>query len=99
MHKTIVIDANILIRAVLGTKVSALLHRYVDDVYFYTVDEAFEDAKNYLPSIIRKRGGDDEAVEAALDNSAMGQDRALICFLISCTLCCTYENAKLHSSS
>ena len=66
MSKRLVIDANILIRAVLGTRVSALLEAYADSTDFLTVDEAFEDAAKYVPGIITKFGGDEEAVSAAL---------------------------------
>ena len=67
MTKTLVLDANILIRAVLGTQVDALLRKYADTVLFVTVHEAFEDARAYLPVVISKRGGDEAEAGAALE--------------------------------
>lgn len=49
-------DANILIRAVLGMRVAKLIHRYANDVVFLTAEEAFEDAMTYLPQIFERRG-------------------------------------------
>ncbi len=66
MSKRLVIDANILIRAVLGTRASALLETYADSTNFLSVDEAFEDAAKYVPGIITKFGGDEKALSAAL---------------------------------
>jgi len=53
--KRIVLDANILIRAVLGVRVTALLERYSGRVGFYTPERCFEDAARYLPPIFAKR--------------------------------------------
>ena len=52
MAKQIVLDANILIRAVLGKRVEPLLHNYADTITFITV----EDAETYVPNVIRQRG-------------------------------------------
>jgi predicted nucleic acid-binding protein len=72
MHvtKQLVLDANILVRAVLGTRVSTLVHGYAADVVLLTVEEAFEDATTYLPEILTKRGLDEEATQAALHKLA-----------------------------
>ena len=45
--KGLVLDANILIRAVLGHRVRALLEKYEDEVDFYTPDICYEDARKY----------------------------------------------------
>lgn len=66
MAKTLVIDANILIRAVLGEKVITLLRRHAQTTRFVTVLEAFEDAEQYIPGIIRRSGGDENEVATAL---------------------------------
>jgi predicted nucleic acid-binding protein len=66
MARQLVLDANILIRGVLGKQVEPLLKRYADAVSSLTVEEAFEDAAKYVPSVIQKRGGNDEAVKASL---------------------------------
>lgn len=63
----IVLDANILIRAVLGRRVRQLLETYaVRGVRFFGPDIAFEDAKKYLPPLLTKRGKPDVDVSAAL---------------------------------
>ena len=56
----IVVDANILIRAVLGRRVRQLLESYASrGVRFFAPDIAFEDARKYLPSLLKKRGKSD----------------------------------------
>ena len=52
--KSLVLDANILIRAVLGKKVNSLILQYSNQVAFYTPALCFQDAKKYLPIILRK---------------------------------------------
>jgi predicted nucleic acid-binding protein len=63
----IVLDANILIRAVLGHRVRQLLETYAgQSVRFFTPDVAFADATNYLPPLLKKRGKQDVDVPASL---------------------------------
>jgi predicted nucleic acid-binding protein len=63
----IVVDANILIRAVLGRKVRHLLETYSSlGVRFFAPNVAFEDASKYLPPLLRKRGKPDEDVSASI---------------------------------
>jgi len=53
----IVLDANILIRAILGRRVRQLLEEHASrEVRFYAPVAAFADAEKYLPSLLRKRG-------------------------------------------
>ena len=53
----IVLDANILIRAVMGQRVRELLETYASrGIRFYTPDVAFADAEKYLPPLLIKRG-------------------------------------------
>lgn len=54
-NKSIVLDANILIRAVLGKKVRAILEQYVYSTQFFTPDICYRDAKKYLPTLFEKR--------------------------------------------
>lgn len=51
----LVLDANILIRAVLGNKVSHLLVNFGRSVEFFVPDVCVEDAEKYLPIIFKKR--------------------------------------------
>ena len=51
----LVLDANILIRAVLGMRVSQLLNRYGKAVEFVAPNTAFREAQEKLPSILERR--------------------------------------------
>jgi predicted nucleic acid-binding protein len=57
-HQTLVLDANILVRAVLGQRVFKLLDQYHGTTGFFAPDEAFADAEKYLPGIFDARGLD-----------------------------------------
>ena len=53
----IVLDANILIRAVLGRRVGRLISTYAaQGVRFFAPDVAFADAEKYLPLLLKGRG-------------------------------------------
>lgn len=52
----IVLDANILIRAVLGRRVRALIMAHAANVKFFAPDAAYADARKYLPALLEKRG-------------------------------------------
>jgi predicted nucleic acid-binding protein len=65
--KAIVLDANILIRAVLGKKVRDLIVLNVDSVKFFAPDIAYVDARKYLPNILKKRDIDQDAAMLVLD--------------------------------
>src|SRR5947209_3349791 len=69
----IVLDANILIRAVLGRRVRELLDTYAaQGVRFFAPDVVFDDAERYLPLLLKKRGkphSDTLATIAYLRNS------------------------------
>jgi hypothetical protein len=67
-HKAIVLDANILIRAVLGKRARGLIENYVNIIDFFTPDVAFEDARRYLPEILQKRGIPDEPALMVLEH-------------------------------
>lgn len=53
--RILVLDANILIRAVLGNKVRDLLTTYSGTVDFFTPDVCISDARKYLPVLFEKR--------------------------------------------
>ena len=65
--KAIVLDANILIRAVLGKRVRELISTNAGEVKFFAPDVACADARKYLPSLLKKRGVDDAAALHVLD--------------------------------
>ena len=52
----IVLDANILIRAVLGQRVRQLIQAHAAAVEFFAPDVAYADARKYLPALLEKRG-------------------------------------------
>lgn len=56
--KTLVIDANILIRAVLGKVARELIEANLSGVRFLAADVAVADAREHIPSILHKRGID-----------------------------------------
>jgi predicted nucleic acid-binding protein len=63
----IVLDANILIRAILGRAVRQLLDRYAaQGLRFFAPDVAFDDAQKYLPSLLHKRGKPEVDVAGSL---------------------------------
>lgn len=54
--KSIVLDANILIRAVLGKRARELIVDNAEMVQFFAPDVAYADARKYLPALLEKRG-------------------------------------------
>ena len=65
--KTLVLDANILIRAMLGTRVRNLLIGNADAIKFFAPDSAYTEARKYLPALLQKRGVAMEPAMAVLD--------------------------------
>jgi predicted nucleic acid-binding protein len=59
-RRGLVLDANILMRAVLGRRVRELLERYEDSATFYSPDVCFDDARLHLARVLEKRGLDPE---------------------------------------
>jgi len=55
ISRIIVLDANILVRAVLGTKVRSLIMNFHGSVDFITPDVCIKDAEYYLPILFEKR--------------------------------------------
>jgi predicted nucleic acid-binding protein len=51
----LVLDANILVRAVLGRRVRGLLAQYGARVDFFAPDAVFAEAREHLPSILERR--------------------------------------------
>ena len=63
----LVLDANILVRAVLGKRARSILERYAARARFYAPDMAFADAREHLPGILAKRGIDAAPALAVLE--------------------------------
>jgi predicted nucleic acid-binding protein len=54
-RKGLVLDANILLRAVLGQRVRELLEAFEDTATFYSPDVCFDDARKYIPDVSSRR--------------------------------------------
>ena len=63
----IVLDANILIRAVLGKRVRELIQAHAATVKFFAPDVAYADARKYLPALLTKRSVDPIPAMLVLD--------------------------------
>lgn len=64
--RTIVLDANVLMRAVLGRRVSGLLETFAAQVTFLAPEMAFDDVREHLAAVLSKRG-ELVALQPALD--------------------------------
>ena len=63
----LVLDANILIRAVLGSRVLFLLRKFSETSEFVATDSAFYEARKELPGILARRGRSAGPAMEALD--------------------------------
>ena len=66
--EVLVVDANILIRAVLGVRVRSLIVKYGAVVDLFAPDTAWAEAREHLPAILRKRGVPVEAGVSLLNS-------------------------------
>jgi predicted nucleic acid-binding protein len=64
--KTLVVDANILVRAVLGVRVREVIKTYGESVSFFVPDTAYSEAEEHVAALVVKRGGDPEKALALL---------------------------------
>ena len=69
-RRTLVLDANILIRAVLGQRVRQILEAHADDVDFFVPESAYAEAEEHLAVLLVKRGGNPEKGVASLRSMA-----------------------------
>lgn len=72
-RKALVLDANILVRAVLGRRVLALLETYAGGVAFLTPEIAFADVRRHLPGILARRGVPPVAIDQLLEREVLGR--------------------------
>jgi predicted nucleic acid-binding protein len=56
--RALVVDANILVRAVLGKRVREVFETYAGDVSFFVPESAYGEAEEHLATLVVKRGGD-----------------------------------------
>jgi predicted nucleic acid-binding protein len=66
-EKSLILDANIIIRATLGIRVPDLLEKMSPFVHFFTPEICVVDAYKYLPPLLQKRGIDEQTSIASLD--------------------------------
>jgi predicted nucleic acid-binding protein len=59
-NNALVVDANILVRAVLGKRVREVIETYAEEVKFFIPEVALADAEEHLPALVIKHGGDPE---------------------------------------
>lgn len=67
--RVIVLDANVLMRALLGRQVDRLLQAYAARVTFLAPEVAFDDVREHLATVLHKRG-EVNALEPALEKLA-----------------------------
>ena len=58
--RALVIDANILVRAVLGRRVREIIETYAEQATFFVPDVAYAEAEEHVPALVIRRGGDPE---------------------------------------
>jgi len=64
--KALVVDANILVRAVLGRRVRQVIETHCEEVWFFVPETAYAEAEEHLRKLAIKRGGDPEKAIALL---------------------------------
>jgi predicted nucleic acid-binding protein len=64
----LVLDANILIRAVLGRRVRNIITTYANTIEFFAPDVTFAEASEHLPKVLTKRGIQVEPAMALLES-------------------------------
>ena len=58
--KALVVDANVLIRAVLGSRVRTVIEAYGESASFFVPEPAYLEAEEHLAALMVRRGGDPE---------------------------------------
>lgn len=59
-RRGLVLDANILLRAVFGQRVLQILESYENEASFYSPEVCFQDARRYIPDLSGRRGLDSD---------------------------------------
>ena len=70
-RKGLVLDANILLRAVFGQRVRQIMEDYEDQANFYAPDICFHDARKYIPDLSSRRRFDVDLALSVLDQVAL----------------------------
>lgn len=65
--RALVLDANIMIRGIFGTRVRALIERYANEVALFTPQSCVDEVREYIPPLCAKRGWDPAVAMETLD--------------------------------
>jgi predicted nucleic acid-binding protein len=65
-NRALVVDANILVRAVLGKRVREVMEAHAENVSFFVPEAAYGEAEEHLAALVVKRGGDADKALALL---------------------------------
>jgi predicted nucleic acid-binding protein len=65
--RILVLDANIMLRAVLGIRVRSLIEKYAEDVSLFIPSACVAEVRDYLPSLCARRNWDSAAAANLLD--------------------------------
>lgn len=65
-RKALVLDANILIRAVLGQRVRRIFEVHAESISFFLPETAYAEAEEHLAALVVERGGNPAKALAAL---------------------------------
>ncbi len=68
MRKAIVIDANIMVRCILGKKVAKIMEEVEHIAHLLSPDVCFDDVKKYVPALAQKRGIPPRLIDDGLKN-------------------------------
>ena len=66
-RKGLVLDANILLRAVFGVRVMNLLNTYENNTDFYSPDLCFTEAEKYVAVLAKRKGIETKLAQSVLD--------------------------------
>jgi len=66
-RRALVLDANILIRAVPGQRVRRILEAHADNISFFVPESAYAEAEEHLAALVVNRGGDPAKGLASLE--------------------------------
>lgn len=69
-RKALLLDANIVIRAVRGQRVRRILEIHADNISFFLPEAAYTEAEEHLAALVVKRGGDPSKALIALKATA-----------------------------
>jgi hypothetical protein len=58
--RALVVDANILVRAVLGKRVRAVIEAHAEKAAFFVPEVSYSEAEEHLATLVARRGGDPE---------------------------------------